>query len=116
MRMRRAQHMQPQRAIFRLVVDELPLPGEKSLVFKTLDTLARTETHIAGKNIHQFVLVSCPIGRVLADFWLETTRPVRHSPRRNTRSVIPGRASARTRNLERIISRFRVCALPGLPE
>src|SRR5437879_5223631 len=68
MRMRRAQHMQPQRAIFRLVVDELPLPGEKSLVFKSLDRLARTKTHIAGKNIHQFVLrVSCSNGRVLAD-------------------------------------------------
>src|ERR1700693_1920815 len=48
--------MQPQRAIFRPVVDELPRPGENSLVFKTLDGLARTETHIAGKNIHQFVL------------------------------------------------------------
>src|ERR1700740_83860 len=60
--------MQPQRAVFRLVVDEQPLPGQKSLVFKTLDGLARTETHIAGKNIHQFVLrVSCPIGLVLAD-------------------------------------------------
>ena len=56
--------MQPQRAVFRLVVDELPLPGEQSLVFKTLDGLARTETQIAGKNVHQFVLrVFCTIGR-----------------------------------------------------
>jgi hypothetical protein len=45
--------MQPQRAVFRPVVDELPLPGQQSLVFKPLDRLARTETHIAGKNIHQ---------------------------------------------------------------
>src|SRR3954447_18729304 len=72
MRMRRAQHMQPQRALFRLVVDELPLPGEKSLVFKTLDRLARTETHIAGKNVHSV----CPwrllvdlIGRGFSAFW-----------------------------------------------
>ena len=55
--------MQPQRAVFRLVVDELPLPGEQPLVFQTLDGLARTETHVAGKNIHQFVLrVFCRIG------------------------------------------------------
>ena len=56
MGMRRAQHMQPQRAVFRLVVDELPLPGEKPLVFETLDGLARAEAHIAGKNVHQLVL------------------------------------------------------------
>ncbi len=55
--------MQPQRAVLRLVVDELTLPGEKSLIFKTLDRQARTETHIAGKNVHQFVLeVSCSTG------------------------------------------------------
>ncbi len=41
---RRAQHMQPQRALLRLVVDELSLPGEQPLVFQTLDRLARTET------------------------------------------------------------------------
>ena len=67
--------MQPQRAVLRLVVDELPLPGEQSLVFQTLDRLARTKTHIAGKNIHQFVLrASCWIGGVLADFRVEPTR------------------------------------------
>ena len=73
--MRRAQHMQPQRAVFRLVVDELPLPGEQSLVFKTLDRLARTETQIAGKNVHQFVLrVFCNVGRGFSGFWkCETT-------------------------------------------
>ena len=87
--------MQPQRAVFRLVVDELPLPGEQSLVFKTLDGLARTETQIAGKNVHQFVLrVSCSIGRVLADFGGETTNRGRAAF-----FVIPGRATARTRNL-----------------
>src|ERR1700722_12285094 len=60
--------MQPQRAVFRLVVDELPGPGEKSLVFKPFDRLARTETHIAGKNVHSTVLrVSCSLGLVLAD-------------------------------------------------
>jgi hypothetical protein len=48
--------MQPQRALLRLVVDELSLPGEQPLVFQTLDGLARTEPHIAGKKIHQFVL------------------------------------------------------------
>ena len=48
MGMRRTQHMQPQRAIFGLVVDELPLPGEQPLIFETLDRLARTKTHIAG--------------------------------------------------------------------
>ncbi|MGY3369148.1 hypothetical protein ACVWZL_006273 [Bradyrhizobium sp. GM2.4] len=52
MGMRRAQQVQPQRAIFRLVVDELPLPGEQSLVFQTLDGLPRSETQIAGKNVH----------------------------------------------------------------
>ncbi len=50
--MRRAQHVQPQRAIGRLVVDELPLPGQQPLVFQTLDGLARSETQIAGKNVH----------------------------------------------------------------
>ena len=44
--------MQPQRAVLRLVVDELPLPGEQPLVFQTLDGLARSETQIAGKNVH----------------------------------------------------------------
>jgi hypothetical protein len=48
MGVRRAQHIQPQRAVLRLVVDELPLPGEQSLIFQTLDRLARTKTHIAG--------------------------------------------------------------------
>ena len=33
MGMRRAQHMQPQRAVIRFVVDELPFPGEQSLIF-----------------------------------------------------------------------------------
>ncbi|MEY9271716.1 hypothetical protein ABIE90_001613 [Bradyrhizobium diazoefficiens] len=51
-RMRRAQHVQPQRAVLRLVVDELPLPGQQPLVFQTLDGLARSETQIAGKNVH----------------------------------------------------------------
>ncbi len=36
--------MQPQRAVGRLVVDELPLPGQQPLIFQTLDRLARTET------------------------------------------------------------------------
>ncbi|MGY3470411.1 hypothetical protein ACVW0I_007282 [Bradyrhizobium sp. LM6.11] len=49
---RRAQQVQPQRALFRLVVDELPLPGEQPLVFQTLDGLPRSETQIAGKNVH----------------------------------------------------------------
>ena len=67
--MRRAQHIEPQRALLRLVVDELPLPGEQSLVFQTLDRLARTKTHIAGKNVHQFVLrASCRIGRGFSGF------------------------------------------------
>ena len=48
--------MQPQRAIFRLVVDEMAGPGQQPLVFKPLDGLARTETHIAGKNVHSSVL------------------------------------------------------------
>jgi hypothetical protein len=76
--------MQPQRTLLGLVVDELTLPGEKSLVLKTFDRLARTETHIAGKNIHQFVLrVSCStgLGRVLADFGRVTTnRGARREP------------------------------------
>jgi hypothetical protein len=54
-RMRREQHMQPQRTVFRLVVDEMPLPGQEPLVLETLDRLARTETHTSGKNIHQAV-------------------------------------------------------------
>jgi hypothetical protein len=67
--MGRAQHVEPQRALLRLVVDELPLPGEQSLVFQTLDRLARTKTHIAGKNVHQFVLrASCRIKRGFSGF------------------------------------------------
>ncbi|MGX1424150.1 hypothetical protein AB7M59_004585 [Bradyrhizobium elkanii] len=53
---RRAQHVQPERAVLRLVVDEMPLPGDQPLVLQTLDWLARTKTHIAGKNVHQRVL------------------------------------------------------------
>jgi hypothetical protein len=38
------------------------------LILEPLDRLARPKTHIAGKNIHQFVLrVFCPIGGVLVD-------------------------------------------------
>jgi hypothetical protein len=81
--------MQPQRAVFRPVVDELPLPGEQSLVFETLDGLARPETHIAGKNVHQFVLSLLSDGAVLVLFLIETTRPLRHSGHA-TCSVIPG--------------------------
>src|SRR5438128_6646268 len=78
--MRRAQHVQPQRALLRFVVDELPLPGQQPLVFQTLDRLALTKTHIAGKNVHQFVLrVFCKVGWVLAGFWIEATYPHRHS-------------------------------------
>jgi len=67
--MGRAQHIEPQRAFLGLVVDELPLPGEQSLVFQALDRLARTKTHIAGKNVHQFVLrASCRIGRGFSGF------------------------------------------------
>ena len=55
-RMRRAQHIKPQRAVFRFVVDELSLAGQQPLVFKTLDRLAGAEAHIAGQNVHQFVL------------------------------------------------------------
>ena len=92
MGMRRAQHIQPQRAVFRLVVDELPLPGQKPLVFKTLDRLACTETHIAGKNIHQFVLrVFCSIWRVLAD---------RQGTGQAHATVIPGSRRSETRNLD----------------
>ena len=55
--------MQPQRTVFRSVVDELPFPGEQSLVFETLDGLARPETHIAGKDVHPIVLgVFCSMG------------------------------------------------------
>src|SRR4051812_17831011 len=50
--MRGAKHVQPQRALVGLIIDELPLPGQKPLVLKSLDRLARTKTHIAGKNIH----------------------------------------------------------------
>src|SRR6476619_8578552 len=68
--MGRAQHIEPQRALVGLVVDELPLPGEQPLVFQTLDRLARTETHIAGKNVHQFVLrASCRIKRGFSGFF-----------------------------------------------
>ncbi|MGY4315475.1 hypothetical protein ACVWW1_004802 [Bradyrhizobium sp. JR3.5] len=56
MGMRRAQHVQPERAVLWLVVDEMPLPGEQPLVFQTLDRLAHTKTHIAGKNVHRRVL------------------------------------------------------------
>ncbi|MEY9566784.1 hypothetical protein ABH978_002623 [Bradyrhizobium ottawaense] len=50
--MRRAQDVEPQGAVARLVVDELPLPGQQPLVFQTLDGLPRSETQIAGKNVH----------------------------------------------------------------
>ncbi len=105
MRMRRAQHMQPQRALFRLVVDELPLPGEKSLVFKTLDRLARTKTHIAGKNIHQVVLrVFLLAGGVLADFGSDTTNR-RHSGARRLRRHSGMRRKAQARNSRRLSAR-----------
>lgn len=60
MRVRRAQHVQPQRAVLRLVVDELPLPGEQPQVFQTLDGLARSETQIAGKNVHSALVLKRP--------------------------------------------------------
>jgi len=53
MRMRRAQHMEPERAVVQLVVDELSLPGDQPKIFQALDGLSRTKTHIAGKNIHK---------------------------------------------------------------
>ncbi|MGY4306294.1 hypothetical protein ACVIJ6_003537 [Bradyrhizobium sp. USDA 4369] len=56
MRMRRAQHVKPQRAVIRLVVDELPLPGEQPLILQALDGLPRAEPHIVGKNVHSSVL------------------------------------------------------------
>jgi hypothetical protein len=81
MRMRRAQHMEPERAVLRLVVDERSLPREQPLVFQTLDGLARAKTQIAGKNVHSIVLqvFLLVIGGVLADFGHWTTC-----------SVIPG--------------------------
>ena len=48
--------MQPQRAVFRLVVDEKALPGEKSLVLEALGREASAETQITGQNVHQEVL------------------------------------------------------------
>src|SRR6266403_862033 len=79
--------MQPQRAVFRSVVDELPLPGEKSLVFKSPDGLACTETHIAGKNIHQV----CPSSLLFdwagfSGFWDRNNQP---SSFRGARSASP---------------------------
>ena len=54
MGMRRTENMQPQGAILRLVVDEMPLPCEKPLVFKTLDGLSRAEAQIGGQNVHRY--------------------------------------------------------------
>jgi len=51
-----------------------------------------------------------PLGGVLADFEGETTKAV------VLLFVIPGRATARTRNLARVISGFRVCTLRRIPE
>ncbi|CKX94394.1 Uncharacterised protein [Mycobacterium tuberculosis] len=53
MGVRRAQHVKPQRAVLRLVVDEMPLPSEKPLILKTLDGLARAEAQVGGQNIHR---------------------------------------------------------------
>ena len=72
--MRRAQHVKPQRALLRLVVDELPLPGEQSLVFQTLDRLAHTKRILPGR---MFISLSFELlvglGGVLAVFPPETT-------------------------------------------
>jgi hypothetical protein len=93
--------MEPQRAVVRPVVDELTLPGEQPLVFKTLDGLARSETHIAGKNVHQFVLRVFWIGLVLVDLQgAGQPQALRHSGMR---------PQAQTRNLEIPGSRLR-CA------
>ncbi len=101
MGMRRTQHMQPQRALFRLVVDELPLPGEKPLVLKALDGLARTETHITGKNVHGWVLrVFAGSTGVLAD-------------REGTGQALARRHSGAHRRCEPGISRHTL-QIPGL--
>jgi len=63
MGMRRAQHMQPQCAVFRLVVDEMALPGEKSLVFEALGRQPRAETQVRRQNIHRASLDGGPYGR-----------------------------------------------------
>jgi hypothetical protein len=77
MRMRRAQHIEPQRAVFRLVVDEMSLPGEQPLIFQTLDRLSRAKTQIAGKNIHQFGPSSFfELDGVLASLRRDTTTAV----------------------------------------
>jgi hypothetical protein len=74
MRMRRSQHIEPERAVLRLVVDELSLPGEQPLIFQALDRLSRTKTQIAGKNIHQFgPLGFFELDGVLADLSRQTT-------------------------------------------
>ena len=51
-RMGRSQQHQPQRAIRGLVVDIFSASCQQTLVFETLDGLARAETHVAGQNIH----------------------------------------------------------------
>ena len=55
MGMGRAQHIEPQRTVVWLIVDELSLPGQQPLVFKTFYRLARGEAHIAGQNVHRLV-------------------------------------------------------------
>lgn len=50
---RRAQHVEPQRAVLRLVVDEMSLPCEKPLIFETLDGLSRAEAQVGGQNVHR---------------------------------------------------------------
>src|SRR5665213_1660041 len=68
MPMRRAQHMQPQRAVVGLIVDERPLADEKPLVLQPLDGLAGPEAQIAGKNVHPWSLeLLVRSGVVLAD-------------------------------------------------
>ena len=57
-RVRRAQHVQPQRAVVRLVVDELAHPRQQATVFEALDGQTRAEAHIAGQNIHRMSLMA----------------------------------------------------------
>ena len=59
--------MQPQRAIFRLVVDEESLPGQQPLVFKTLDRLARPKRILPGRMFISWSFESLIEGQVLAD-------------------------------------------------
>ena len=69
----RAQHVEPERAVFRLVVDEPSLPGEQSLIFQALDGLARRNANCREEYYQLCPCLFITLGRVSVDLVRQTT-------------------------------------------